>query len=152
TCTPVGAVQVPVAPATAFDRSHGSFPFAPAIAGIQPGHFDGTVRLKNGAALSDPQDVAYDVVTPAVFDVAPSRASLGQFVAIDGGGFVGPADAGDTTSYTVLALDGSFSYDDDPTEYPVAIDLVPEFVSGPLVRYVVNEDDALGKSLDLRKR
>jgi hypothetical protein len=150
-CVPVDAVEIPVAPASAFDRGRGSFAFAPQIAGIQPGHFQGTVRLANGAATSVSRDVGYDLVSPAVFSVSPSSASLGEYVAVSGGGFVGPADDQDTTSYTVLALAGTFT-DDTGAEAPVSLQLLPEFVSGPVVRYVINENDALGHSIDLRRR
>jgi hypothetical protein len=150
TCDPVAPVAIPVVPASAFDRAHGTFAFAPTIAGIRPGHFQGQVALKNGTAMSGPKDVGFDVVTPAVFTVSPAQASLGQIVDIEGGGFVG--DPNDASAYTLLTLAGTFSYDGDATEYPVALDLVPGFVSGPHVQYVINEDDTLGQSIDLRKR
>ncbi len=78
--------------------------------------------------------------------MAPEQVSLGQYLEIEGGGFVGgPAD-----QVTLLHLIGQYTR--DGTDTPIDIDtlLVPEFVSGSLVRYVLNEDDDLGQ-LGLRE-
>ena len=50
---------------------------------------------------------------------------------------------------TTIELSGTFTPDGDQ---PMSADLslVPEFVTGQLVRYVVNEDDELGSAIDLR--
>src|SRR5262249_2087394 len=37
-------------------------------------------------------------------------------------------------------------------DLPLDLELVPEFVSGPVVRYVLSETDPLGKLIDLRKQ
>ena len=64
---------------------------------------------------------------------------------VHGGGFVG----GDATALTELELKGSFTKTGGA---PAQIDmtLIPEFVEGTLVRYVLNTDDTLGHALDLR--
>lgn len=150
-CTPVGPIELPVSPDSLFDRSRGSFAFGPEVAGIQPGSFDGTIALRNqhgaGASLSSgTRAVAYDLIEPAVFQVSPVAVSLGQYVDVTGGGFVGGAPGADTT----LRLVGTFTPTGAPGGVPVDMLLVPEFVEGRRVRYVVNEDDALGQALDLR--
>jgi hypothetical protein len=149
-CVATGVVEVPLE-VEGFDRNLGSFAFAPTVAGIRPGSFEGTVNLINrhepgavteSAALA----VAYDVSEPALFSVSPTAASLGQFVDIEGGGFVG----GDQGGLTLVELTGTFTPDGgDPTD--VSLTLVPEWVEGRLVRYILSEDDALGTSLDLRR-
>jgi hypothetical protein len=157
TCLPVGPTSVPVTPASAFDRSRGTFAFDPRIAGIEPGQFRGTVRLRNvgrGGAMtsSEAHVVDYTTVEPAIFSVAPAAASLGQYVDIRGGGFVGPELPGEPVTTTTIELDGTFTTSGEggsPTA--VRFSVVPSFVSGPLVRYVLNEDDALGRRLDLRR-
>lgn len=150
TCDPVGPVDVPVA-VSGFDRKAGAFAFAPTIAGIRPGSFDGHVSLVNQPAAGTPVasaqvDVAYDVTDPAVFSLSPGSASLGQYVDIDGGGFVG----GDQGGVTLIELDGQFTPAGGDA-MPVTLTLVPEWAGGGLVRYVLNEDDELGHAVDLRR-
>ena len=150
-CNPVASVEVPVVPDSPFDRTRGTFAFVPEIAGIEPGVFTGTVALRNrhdsGAApTSSAADVSYELIEPAIFDASPTSASLGQYVDVTGGGFVG----GEPGADTLLHLTGSFTPAGAPSGAPVDLELVPEFVEGRHVRYVISEDDALGQSLDLR--
>jgi hypothetical protein len=146
---------VPVGPA---DQVR--FPFAPTIAGIRPGNFEGTVQLVNrqGPAAghvehaSEAIATSNSIVPPALFDFSPSVASLGQYVDVSGGGFVGTS-AGDpdpTQAFTLIELVGTFTRDGQPPA-PVTLSLLPEFKSGQLARYVINQEDALGQALDLRK-
>ncbi|MBI4956743.1 MAG: hypothetical protein HY908_32300 [Myxococcales bacterium] len=159
-CTPVGPTEVPARPFQPFDRARAVFPFSPYIAGIEPGHFEGTVSLVNrhgplagGAELaSAAAATANDLVTPAIFGFAPPAASLGQYVDVTGGGFVGVPDGGaqgPAFELTTIELEGTFT-PDGGTAVPASLSLVPEFVSGQLVRYVLNEEDALGQAIDLR--
>jgi hypothetical protein len=85
------------------------------------------------------------MVTPQVFSADPPAASLGQYVFVRGGGFVG----GETGAGTDLELSGTFNKQGG-NPFPVTMYLVPEFVEGRLVRYVLNTDDELGQALDLR--
>jgi hypothetical protein len=150
-CEDVGPVNVPVVPDSRFDRTSGSFAFVPEIAGIRAGSFEGQVRLRNvhgrGAALaSQPLSAGYDMTEAEVTGFSPGEASLGQYIEVEGGGFVGGA----SDEVTLLHLVGS--YQDERGGDPIAIDtfLVPDFVAGRSVRYVLNEDDDLGQALDLR--
>lgn len=151
-CQPTGAIEVPVTPASAFDRSQGFFEFSPTIAGINPGQFRGSVRLRNrhgdGAALeSGVSQATYDMIRPAIFQISTTTASLGQFVVIEGGGFVGRQSG----ARTAIRLVGSFTPESGPARDVPGIDLIPEFSSGNLVRYVLSEEDTLGQALDLRR-
>ncbi len=151
-CDPVGPTEVPLVPEATYDRSRGTYAFIPKIAGILPGSFAGTVALKNahsaGPSLtSGARDIAYEVVEPAIFSVSPTSVSLGQYVDIAGGGFVG----GEIGSDTLVQLDGNYTPSGASSGNPVDMLLVPEFVEGRKVRYVLNEDDALGQTLDLRQ-
>ena len=150
-CVPVGPVDVPVTPASRFDRARGTFPFVPEIAGIRAGAFEGEVELRNefgrgGALGSDALGAAYELTESEVELVTPNDVSLGQYMEVQGGGFVGGA----ADQVTLLHMVGT--YEPDSGTEPVAVDtvLVPEFVSGRSVRYVMNEDDDLGSVLDLR--
>ncbi len=153
-CIEVGPVEVPVVPDGEFDRTRGTFPFSPAIAGIQPGNFSGTIALRNrhadGSEVEGDAtiDVEYDLVPTEVFTAGTSSgtgASLGQYIDIEGGGFIG-GDEGLTT----LVIEGTYTPDGAPMGAPVTLELVPEFESGRRIRYVVNEDDGLGTSIDVR--
>ncbi|MBX7083118.1 MAG: hypothetical protein K1X88_28180 [Nannocystaceae bacterium] len=153
-CVEVGPIEVPVTPADPFDRTRGSFPFSPRIAGISPGSFSGLVYLRNehagGAVVDDitEVEVAYDLRATEILATGTSSgtgASLGQFIDIDGGGFVG-GDEGLTT----IVLQGTYTPDGAPGGAPVDLELVPEFVDGRRIRYVINEDDGLGTAIDVR--
>jgi hypothetical protein len=146
-CAPVARAEVPVAAAGGTDRTRGSFAFAPAIAGIRPGTFRAQVRLRNLPAgrESAARAAEYVLLRPSVESVGAS-ASLGQFLDVRGGGFVG----GQPGQQTTLALRGSLARRGGAT-VPIDLIVVPRFDSGPLVRYVVNEEDALGAAIDLRR-
>ncbi|MCB9690138.1 MAG: hypothetical protein H6735_34165 [Alphaproteobacteria bacterium] len=152
--TPLGASaceRVPMAEVAghALDRSTLVVPFAPWIAGISPGTWEGELTLANGDLEGEGSAVlTHRIRVPVVDRVATASASLGQLVDIEGAGFVGPSDA-DPSAVTLLRLDGTFRAAEGGTE-PVLVTLVPEAVDGGLVRYVVNEEDALGRSLDVR--
>ncbi len=148
-CAPIAAAEVPIVPAGEFDRERGVFAFAPEIAGIDPGRFEGTVVLRNRHLGGEVRDspalaVAYDLQRPIVYGASIDEASLGQYVTIDGGGFVGG------TGTTLLDFVGTFTSDATGVAVPVDEVLLPEFVDGHTVRYVVSESDAIGQLLDVR--
>ena len=152
TCAPVADRTVPVVPAAPFARDRGTFRFVPAIAGIRGGTFTGTVTIENRPATGDVRaagavDVGYDLVTAQIFQIEPASASLGQYVEIRGGGFVG----GEAGASTELHLVGTFTPTGAPAGGPVDLVLIPEFVAGDHARYVLNTDDALGHAIDLRQ-
>ena len=150
-CAPVASIDIPLVAMTPPSRQHASFPFSPKVAGIDPGTFTGRVTIVDqqvGKAETPAAAIAgtYTLETSQIFSVDPPAASLGQYVFVHGGGFVG----GDPSSLTQLELAGTFTKaGGDPV--PVTMTLIPDFVEGTLVRYVLNTDDALGHALDLRK-
>ncbi len=149
-CTPLATQELAMEPLDALSRDKASFAFSPKVAGIKPGTFTGRVTVVNQQtaiepSAADPIDVSYDLVTAQIFNVDPPAASLGQFVFVHGGGFVG----GEAGALTELELSGTFSKSGG-NPAPVSMTLIPEFVEGRLVRYVINTDDELGQSLDLR--
>jgi hypothetical protein len=151
-CAPISPIEVPVTPAAPFSREVVTFRFVPAIAGIRPGTFLGDVRFENRPAEGSPTasgatPVSYDLITSQIFRINPSAVSLGQYVFVEGGGFVG----GEPAASTLLRLVGTFTLTGGPGGVPVDMVLVPEFVAGTLVRYVISEDDSLGRALDLRQ-
>lgn len=156
TCVAVDPVTVPVKSAAPFDREHGVFAFSPHIAGIEPGEFTGRVTLRNEhadgfVATSAEQAVAVVLeqtrVTRIGDDDGEALGTLGKYIEVHGGGFVGPDDGGGT----VLRLLGTFASSSLPGELAVDLELVPEIVDGRTARYVVNEDDALAAAVDVRR-
>jgi hypothetical protein len=142
------ARPLPTAP---WDRSYVAFVFSPAIAGIKPGSFSGTVTVRNvfadGSAKSAGSlPLSATILKPVVTAVTPTMASLGQYVDIMGGGFIG--EAGDEV--TLLHLTGTFRATGSTTAATVDLKLVPHFDSGNRLRYVLDEADALGRQIDLR--
>ncbi len=149
-CTAIAQQDIAMVPMDPLSRTKAAFPFAPEIVGIEPGTFTGTVQVINkqmvGAEVdASPLTAGYTLVTSQVFSADPPAASLGQYVFVHGGGFVG----GETGALTQLELQGTFSKTGGLTG-PVDMTLIPEFVEGRLVRYIINTDDALGQALDLR--
>src|SRR5438105_15916915 len=113
--------------------------------------FTGTVAIVNqqagaGEIAATAVDVGYTLVTSQIFSVDPPAASLGQYVFVHGGGFVG----GEAGALTELELSDTFNKTGG-SSVSIQMTVIPEFVEGRLVRYIINSDDALGKSLDLRK-
>jgi hypothetical protein len=160
-CVPIAPTEVVCEPVDPYDRTRLTFPFAPRIAGILPGDFVGTVHLQNrhgsfgtGATVdSGALDTHNSIVEPVIFSFSPTAASLGQFVDIEGGGFVGVPEgepASPTMEVTTIELDGTFTYLGESTGNPATLTLIPEFVDGRLVRYVLDEVDELGGMIDLR--
>lgn len=147
-CLPVRDVMVPVRPAEPFSRTTGVVEFSPRIAGIEAGQFEGTVALQNVhadgvAERSEALEVHYDLLEATVTGLGPG-GSLGQFVDVEGGGFVGGEDG-----LTTLVFEGAFTPDAADLDIEVPrLEVVPRFVSGSRVRYVVDEEDVLGQALE----
>ncbi len=150
-CAPIASQDIAMQPLQPFSRTQAQFPFAPDLAGIKPGTFTGKVTIVNkqmSMAELDATaiDSTFTLVTSQVFSVDPPAASLGQYVFVHGGGFVG----GETGALTQIELSGTFTKTGG-SPAPVLMDLIPDYVEGRLVRYIVNTDDTLGHALDLRK-
>jgi hypothetical protein len=148
----ITGAQVVARPAAPWDRQHAVFPFAPAIAGIHPGTFTGTVKMRNvypndPSSLSAPVQVTETLLPPTLTEFSPAAASLGQYVDVTGGGFAG----GEPGAVTLLHLVGQFIAEGANMAAPVDLELVPRFVDGGRLRYVLDEADELGHLVDLRQ-
>ena len=154
-CVSVEPVEVTVSAESAGVRTAGAFLFAPSIAGVGPGVFRGSVQLVNahgdpGAGRrieGDTHTVELRVLAPAVHDVSVLAASLGQYVDIEGGGFV----SGSSDGVTLLEVRATFRSSASGNERTIDVVLVPEYQTGRRVRYVLSEEDALGEALSLRR-
>ena len=150
TCKPITTQDMPLVPVDPLSRKKVQFPFGPKLAGIKPGEFRGTItvvnkQMKQNEIAASAISVMYDLVTAQIFDVNPPAASLGQYVFLKGGGFIG----GESGALTEIELAGTFRTAGGSA--PISMTLIPEFVEGRLVRYIINTDDELGQSLDLRE-
>ena len=149
-CQPVASQDIPMVPLEPLSREKAAFPFRPKIAGIKAGQFVGKVTVVNKQAAQAEIAAAavtttYTLVTSQIFAINPPAASLGQYVLVHGGGFVG----GEANAVTQIELAGTFNKaGGNPA--PITMYLIPEWVEGTLVRYVLNTDDTLGQALDLR--
>ncbi|MCX5745672.1 MAG: hypothetical protein NT062_24615 [Proteobacteria bacterium] len=149
-CLTTAMCEIPLVPREPLSRQHAAFPFSPKIAGISGGGFTGTVTIVNQQTAkperaAPPIETNFTIVTAQIFSAEPNVASLGQYVFVKGGGFVG----GEAGALTELELSGTFNKTGG-NPAPITMSLIPEFVEGKLVRYVLNTDDALGHALDLR--
>ncbi|HVK87244.1 MAG TPA: hypothetical protein VM513_24175 [Kofleriaceae bacterium] len=157
-CAPITEIEIPMTPEDPFERTKATFPFSPKVAGIKPGTFNGEITIINKQTTQAPSSadavpVTYDMVTSQLFSLCVGdpctgqvAASLGQYVFVQGGGFVG----GEPGALTELELAGTFTLTGS-NPAPVTMTLIPEYVEGRLVRYILNTDDALGTALDLRE-
>ncbi len=154
-CVDVEEQAFPLVAEQSNDRQNGHFVLSPDLVGIAGGVFEGAVEIVNrhagGAELrANPIDVTYEFLPPTLFSVDVDGISLGQYVQFLGGGFVSTSD-GDGSGGTELFLDGGFTPAGSGTSVPVDLLLLPEVLEGRTLRYVMNEDDELGRAIDLRE-
>ncbi|MFO0654042.1 MAG: hypothetical protein U0787_03080 [Polyangia bacterium] len=151
----VREVEIPVQPQSRFDRTNGVLPYSPTIHGVMPGKFVGTILLRNqppGTTMkpvSASRTLAVTQVRPELTGVAPSAASLGQYVEMQGAGFIG----GQPGQATLVRLQGQFSLENSPVMIPVDTEIVLKWLArfpSPVGRYVLDETDALGQALESR--
>ncbi len=149
-CDPVGPVRIEGT--SDLGRNSLTVPFSPALAGVERGTFVGTGRVLNVHADGSEVDggtvdLAGEIGKPKLTGLIPLAASLGQFVTVEGQGFVGPTSA-DPTATTLVELVGTLQRGGQ--SLPIDVLLVPEFQDGRAVRYILNEEDGLGQLMDLR--
>ena len=150
-CTSLKPTVVEVSPNAETLRDEGTLTFSPAIAGILPGTFEGEISFSNEHTdgvthTAPPQSVSFEQVEPILFSLGTSSASLGQYVDVDGAGFLGPYEG-----QTILDFGGTFEASSGGLVVPVNALLIPEILDGHRARYVMNEEDELAKQLDLRR-
>lgn len=144
------------------ERSQGYAVLVPEAVGIRPGRWVGTLTLENrqgeAAARVETRSAslpfAFELLEPQVFSLS-AQASLGQYVAVDGGGFVMNTDTSSTTLELVATFSSApaalpISGDGTGEKKQVAVTLVPEVLAGNQMRYVLWEEDELGRALDVR--
>lgn len=148
-CEPIAERELVAEPVQPHARDAAIARFSPRVVGIERGRFDGEIAIVNRhrggeERMQATMPCTFELETPVLYRVETEAASVGQYVTIHGAGFLG-AGEGDT----LLAFVGSFT---PAAGQAVAIDelLLPTFVDGRTVRYVLDEGDSLGQRLDLR--
>jgi hypothetical protein len=139
-CLPITPAEAPLEPVSELDRGEAIFRLPPDAVGLGGGHFQGTITLENraptGALSASPQTFEVDVLEPQVTAFSPQRVSLGQYMFVQGGGFVPTGSQGQTT----LTLAGEFTptggTDADPVDETVEVE-----GQGRRARYVVQDED-----------
>jgi len=142
---PVDAA-IPVDQAERFARDRGVVRLTTDIGGVLPGTFDGTVQLdllllSGSRSSSSALPTTLHFGRPEILALSPPEASLGQYVVVEGAGFLG-GDRSDEA--TLIRLSGTFTpAGGDPQAFG-PIELVPEFESGAKVRFVISTREDRG--------
>ena len=97
----------------------------PDALGIAPGDFEGRVEVFYGEVALGEEPVVFSYGPPVVEDVAPAQFRRGQWVALEGAGFVVDEGTNDWASYVLLA--GQFERDEGGTEIWEGESAVPVF-------------------------
>lgn len=127
-------------------RRGGRFSFSPALAGIAPGRFEGTVTLAN---RHPDGTVRRSAPLPAQFSLQPSYVagfdqrgvSLGEMLLIHGEGLI---------EGTGVRFDGTFTPSRGGSR-PVQFELVVSLDDEGRAVHVVEEDNGIGAGVDLRR-
>lgn len=104
--------------------------FDPAWIGIEPGTFDGEIRVGNrgrGWAMdTDWQPAHFDLLPPTIETVSPQQGSRGERIGITGQGFIGGDDRA-----TFLRLEGIFQpRGGEPRDLGAGMEISPVWLSG----------------------
>lgn len=153
-CTAVEDAELPVELTVPTERGEGTFVLSHDLIGIEPGVFRGTLQVlnihgndRNRIASTQEQQVEYVVQPSRITSVDVEEASLGQYVQIQGGGFVG----GSPDALTQLEIQATFTADASGIKRPVDTAVVAEYNWGRSIRYILDEVDGLGESINLRR-
>ncbi|MGM0596930.1 MAG: hypothetical protein ACQES9_07835 [Myxococcota bacterium] len=144
-------VEVPISEIIDFDRNGGTFAFDAANFGVEEGNFNGEIFLRN---IYDDQlmldssslPVAFDFVGPEITRVVSSDVSLGSYLQIEGAGFAENQGG----CITELDFQGNFNPRDGDPEDITSI-LIPEVRDNSHLDYVLEENQGIGRFIDLRK-
>ncbi len=151
--TQVRGARAQVAPDGADQRALGTFPFAPQLVGVAPGKLEGELTLVNihgdGTVLraASRQPISFYLDRTRLSRLKIGAASLGQYLPMEGEGFVGGSKGSTSVSFKGTfqpAAAGGKAED-------LSFTLVPGFSSGTLLKYVMEEGQGIGAQIDLRK-
>jgi hypothetical protein len=124
---------------------------SPRLIGLDPGFFEGTIHLRNtlasGVVLeSSSLPFTFQVLSSSLNSLNVNGTSLGGYLDFSGSGFIGL----DPQALTTMLIEGQFE-NEDGTVQEIRTEIVTQFSSPNLIRYVLNEEDTLGQLLKLRK-
>ncbi len=146
----ISSAEVPVSDLTPLDRTGGSFGLPVSLFGVEPGTFEGSVKLRNRSrgheTESLPLPFTVDLLEAEITAVHTAESSLGGYITFAGEGF---APQG-VECGTDLLYEGEFQSSAGGVT-PLSLILVPEVVSSRSMHVVLEEGVDLGATLDLRK-
>ncbi|MBZ0118080.1 MAG: hypothetical protein K8H88_13840, partial [Sandaracinaceae bacterium] len=136
-------VALPVALLERGDRSRGVVVLTTDLGGLYPGTFDGTIMLESslvsgGTSTSSPLAARLHFNAPDLYALEPAVASLGRIVTVRGAGLLGGRDRPSET--TILRIAGTFTPEAGASEPFGPEELVPEWISGEEVRFIVEPE------------
>ncbi|MGC6417618.1 MAG: hypothetical protein ACON3Z_10885 [Bradymonadia bacterium] len=148
----INGIEIPIQILDSTSRTGGVALLSPAVVGVTPGALNAQATLVNyhsNGIVQSSFPIGWRVeITPSLLSyVDPAGSSLGGFVDFYGSGFVGAG----LDEVTEITVNGVFEPDRGGPPTAMRLNLVGEFSSSGLVRYVLNEDDELGRLVDLRK-
>ena len=148
----INGIEIPLEVLDSTSRAGGIALLSPAVVGVTPGELNAQATLVNYHSNGNVQSsfpIGWGVeITPSLLSyVDPNGSSLGGFIDFYGSGFVGAG----LDEVTEITINGVFEPDRGGPPTAMRLNLVGEFSSSGLVRYVLNEDDELGRLVDLRK-
>ncbi|MCK5795544.1 MAG: hypothetical protein KAI47_00055 [Deltaproteobacteria bacterium] len=134
------------------NRTRASFVYSPKLGGVGVGRLSGSLTLINHQSGQTPvrsntRPVIFDVQESLLNGLSTATVSLGQFLVIRGEGFVGGEGGGST----ILEFDGTFVPAKGGKTKPVKTSLVTGFIDGQTLRYIMEEGNGIGATIDLRK-
>jgi len=154
-CAKVGrkvSVRLPLKPEIPGQRDRLYFEFSPGIAGLREGTLEGAMVVRNVHAgsrvkASAPLKFQAYLDRSLIRGISPATVSLGQYLDIRGRGFVGGSDGS-----TAVAFKGSYRAGGakGSSATSLAFDLVTAYVSGHQVRYVLEDGQGPGSTVNLR--
>jgi hypothetical protein len=131
-------------------RNGGTFGIPSEAIGVNPGYFEGTVKLRNKVDTESSIDsgelsFSVDLIEVEIFAVTTLKTSLGGYIDFIGEGF---ALQGEVCGTTLLFSGYYIPVEGD--SIPLDAILVPEVISSSVMRYVLEEGVDLGQVIDLR--
>ncbi len=145
-------VKLPMKPELEGRRNRAYFEFSPRIGGLRTGTIKATLMVRNvhggsKVTVSAPVQISGYLDESGVLGVSPASVSLGQYLQIDGVGFVGGKEGTTAVTFNGTLRDAGAKYGKS-----VTFDLVTAQLTGYRARYVLEEGLGLGKVIDLRGR
>ncbi len=144
--------QLPLTVLESEVRQDATFVLVPDLVGLSPGTLEVEAWIENehadGTTTSSPHiQSTFQLLDSRLESVDYEGSSLGGYVLFRGRGLIGAAEDERTT----IRFVGTFTSGQDGSTRNLDLILFPEFVSGDLLRLVLDEEGPIGRAIDMRK-